>query len=102
MPRAIPDDTRYPTAGGIILAVLANFVFKDPEKEISAIRSEYWAAFSIWIGFLVTLVPAMFLSGLYYEMGRQLIPLACITTFFVAKGVEYALAKRQQAVEPSN
>jgi hypothetical protein len=44
----------------------------------------------------------MFLSGLYYEMGRQLIPLACITTFFVAKGVEYALAKRQQAVEPSN
>ena len=42
-------------------------------------------AFAIWIGF--------FLSGLYYEMGRQLVPLCCVTTLVWAKGIEFAAAK---------
>lgn len=86
----------YPIAGGLILALLSGFVFKQPEKPLVRIRAEFWASFGIWIGFWVTLVPAFFLSGLYYEMGRQLIPLACLTTILVAKSLEYAIVKNQR------
>jgi hypothetical protein len=84
----------YPILGGIILALMSTLIFKDSKKPISVIRSEFWAGLSIWIGFMVTMIPAMFLSGLYYEMGRQLIPLACLTTIFVAKSVEYFLVTK--------
>ena len=84
----------YPTAGGIILALLSCFVFKNNDKPLTYIRSEFWASLGIWIGFWMTLIPAVFLSGLYYEMGRQLIPLACITTIFIAKSIEYFIKSR--------
>ena len=50
-------------------------------------------AFAIWIGFMCTVVTGFFLSGLYYEMGRQLVPLCCVTTLVWAKGIEFATAK---------
>jgi hypothetical protein len=88
----------YPILGGILLALLASYVFKNPDKDIASYRREFWAALAVWAGFWATLVPGMFLSGLYYEMGRQLIPLACFTTVFVTKSVEYYLVRKMRVV----
>ena len=42
---------------------------------------------------MCTVVIGFFLSGLYYEMGRQLVPLCTITTLVWAKGIELAVAR---------
>ncbi len=46
---------------------------------------------------MCTVVIGFFLSGLYYEMGRQLVPLCAITTLVWAKGIEHMAARRRGA-----
>lgn len=77
----------YPSAAGLVIGLLAAFGFPGEIKDHAVLRSHFWAAMGMWFGFLATLVVAMFVSGLYYEMGRQLLPLCAITTLAWAKGI---------------
>ncbi|MDP6882584.1 MAG: hypothetical protein QF830_00485, partial [Rhodospirillales bacterium] len=83
----------YPSATGILLGLLAAFAFTDENRNRDALRRQFWSALALWIGFMCTVVIGFFLSGLYYEMGRQLVPLCCLTTLAWAKGIELAAAK---------
>ena len=83
----------YPSASGILLGLLAAFAFGNEDRDRDLLRNQFWAAFAIWIGFVCTVAIGFFLSGLYYEMGRQLVPLLCITTLVWAKGIEFAVAR---------
>jgi hypothetical protein len=84
----------YPSASGIVLGLLVAFAWRGECRDLGVIRNQFWAAFAIWIGFMCTVVIGFFLSGLYYEMGRQLVPLGAITTVVWAKGIELMAARR--------
>ena len=86
----------YPSASGILLGLLVAFVWRGEGRDPGVIRDQFWAAFAIWIGFMCTVTIGFFLSGLYYEMGRQLVPLCAITTLVWAKGIELLAARRRR------
>ena len=83
----------YPSASGILLGLLATFAWRNEDRDLDVLRNQFWAAFAIWIGFMCTVAIGFFLSGLYYEMGRQLVPLCTVTTLVWAKGIETLTAK---------
>ena len=83
----------YPSASGLLLGLLAAFAFGNEGRDRDVLRNQFWAASAIWIGFMCTVAVGFFLSGLYYEMGRQLVPLCCITTLVWAKGIELVVAR---------
>ena len=83
----------YPLASGLVLGLLAAFAFGNEGRDREVLGNQFWAAFALWIGFMCTVVIGFFLSGLYYEMGRQLVPLCTITTLVFAKGVELIVAR---------
>ncbi len=83
----------YPSACGLVIGLLAAFAYGNEGRDLDVLGNQFWAALAIWIGFMCTVVIGFFLSGLYYEMGRQLLPLCCITTVVWAKGIELVVAK---------
>ncbi len=77
----------YPSASGLLLGLLVIPRALSSPEALQRLRRQFHAALGIWTGFMCTLVIAMFFSGLYYEMGRQLIPLCVVTTLVWATGV---------------
>ena len=77
----------YPSASGLLLGLLVIPRALSTPEAMQRFQTQFHAALGIWIGFMCTLVIAMFLSGLYYEMGRQLIPLCVVTTLVWATGI---------------
>jgi len=87
------DLLAYPIIFGIILGLLSKYLYDAQGRGTSELRNEFWAALAIWIGFFCTLFIGIFTSGLHYEMGRQLLPLACITSLVCAKAVPVVVAR---------
>ena len=83
----------YPLASGLVVGLLAAFAFANEGRDREVLGSQFWAAFALWIGFMCTVAIGFFLSGLYYEMGRQLVPLCTITILVLAKGIELIVAR---------
>jgi len=77
----------YPSASGLLLGLLVTPRALSTPEALKRFRIQFHAALGIWVGFMCTLVIAMFVSGLYYEMGRQLIPLCVITTLVWGTGI---------------
>ena len=77
----------YPSASGILLGLIAIPNILSSATALKHIKIQFWAAFGIWLGLFCTVIIGMFVSGLYYEMGRQLIPLCIATTLIWATGI---------------
>lgn len=91
----------FPALAGVIVACLEIILklLKCGERQES-IKGFFRAAMCVWLGFLATCGVGLFVSGIRSEIGRQLLPLACLSVFlFYGLGVRliiYCLEKIQQ------
>jgi hypothetical protein len=89
----------YPVLSGLIIAgtswALERIVRQRPAPAtLVRLRRNSLAGGGVFLGFMITVVIGFFQSGLYYEMGRQLVPLACIIIPVAYKSVELLIFKR--------
>ena len=79
---------RYPLLYGAVFGVLVAVVrWRRYAEDIEGSRRALRASVCILTGFLFAVAVGMFTSGLVFESGRQLLPLACWVLFVTWTGV---------------
>lgn len=75
----------YPALLGAILGWLSG---KNADTDIEQIRQAWFAAVATTAAFVATLFVGMFISGMMSDLGRQAMPLVCLTVPLAIKGCE--------------
>ncbi len=86
----------YPVVFGIVLGAISILVWRVTRSapNPSIIHSQQCALAWMCVGFFMAISVGLFISGLRYEMGRQVAPLMCLLGLFSAKSVELYVARR--------
>jgi hypothetical protein len=83
-----------PAVLGLGAGVIIGAVVRRDGPSRPRVPGDARAALAVAVGFSVTVLIGLFISGLSSEMGRQLLPLACMVLVAAMKGGEAALNRR--------
>ncbi len=90
----------FPMIFGAALGLGAWLVRNDHGPSADAVGRQFLAACGVAAGFIPSLVPGFFVSGMTSDIFRQIAPLACVTVLFAARGTAVLLRRTSFGPRP--